>query len=565
MQIKNIYTGCMILVILLLSGHYLSVITPAYGKFYSKKSTIKSLSTIDVEKDQSVSLPVYLDSANLSDEEIELMIVKITFDETVLEVNNIEFHNSILSNYTFSYILQMAGQAIVRIHGSGKILQAGLIVEFIFTTVNEGITNVSIDTLTCNDYNVSGGFWVNEDYFQCIFIKVTEPSQADIFYISTIEDITICEDKAVNPIQFTLNIPEGYASGFFGLSVNSSNNQLIPRNNFRIERFDTGGYLYVIPSANTFGVSDISITAVYGIYQDTQTFTITILPVNDPPFFSMPSQLIELKETSGPQLFTHWVQKFSAGPDNESEQLLECITTVDEPSLFYKRPEIDLSTGDLRFFPVDNLNGAAVVSVYLKDNGGTENGGLNISEPQLFTLNIVPFSPELSDNPVDQLIYITTNQPISIQDVSSYIRIVTCDENGQPVAVESDVQIWLSTKNSTSGWFKSKNSTWQKSDFLLVIPEGECSALFQFRSDEAGNWIIEASEVPYQGWLEATLSIRVNGLLGDIDSNGVIDLKDIIVGLNVITGFVHDYSFNISRNGTIDLEDIIFAMKKLSF
>jgi len=543
------------------------VITPSYSQLHLKESTIKNFSTVEIEKGQFLVVPVYLDSSNPS-EEIKNMTVSISFDENILDAVAIQVHNGILSDYFFYDILQMDGKAIVRINGSGQMIQQASVVEFLFNPVKEGTTNVSIDTFTCNDYNVSGGFWVNENFFQSIYVKVTEP---DVFHISFIEDQTIFEDQPLDPIQFTINVPGGYTSGFIAISAVSSNNQLIPQRNMSISGVGTERYLYIIPATNEFGNADISVSAVYGFQKDIRTFSINVTPVNDPPSFTVPSS-IEIPETSGYQFFTNWAQQISKGPENEFEQSLEFIISVDKPSLFSKLPEIDSKTGNLTFFPMDNLSGNAIVSVYLKDNAGTENGGINICSPQHFALIIVPFSPTLSDNPVDHLIFISSNHPISTQKVSPYIRIVACDEYGKPVAMESDVQIWLGTDGSEYGWFyvKGVEWSWQQTDAVIVIPKGECSALFKYRNAQPGKWTVTASEIPDKGWFEAQLTVHVlSEASGDINRDGVINLEDLIIGLQIISGIFNDISYDIvsadlSGNEIIDLEEIIYIIQYIS-
>ena len=47
-------------------------------------------------------------------------------------------------------------------------------------------------------------------------------------------------------------------------------------------------------------------------------------------------------------------------------------------------------TGTLTYTTAPNANGSATVSVVLKDNGGTANGGVDTSAPQTFTITVNP-------------------------------------------------------------------------------------------------------------------------------------------------------------------------------
>ena len=72
----------------------------------------------------------------------------------------------------------------------------------------------------------------------------------------------------------------------------------------------------------------------------------------------------------------------------------------------------------------------------------------------------------------------------------------------------------------------------QKSNAIIVIPEGEYSAMFKYINAKPGNWQITATEMPDLGWIDATLTIHVENdspyIPGDINENGNIDLSDII-------------------------------------
>src|SRR6185503_4294000 len=46
--------------------------------------------------------------------------------------------------------------------------------------------------------------------------------------------------------------------------------------------------------------------------------------------------------------------------------------------------------GELKFTLAPNTTGTATVSVVLRDSGGTANGGIDTSEPEVFHITIVP-------------------------------------------------------------------------------------------------------------------------------------------------------------------------------
>ena len=119
-----------------------------------------------------------------------------------------------------------------------------------------------------------------------------------------------------------------------------------------------------------------------------QTVTIDITPVNEAPSFTAGGDQTVL-EDSGPQTVGAWASGMSAGPPNESTQTLDFILSSDtNAALFAVAPAVDATTGDLTFTPADNANGSATVGFELHDSGGTDNGGVNTSAEQTFTINV---------------------------------------------------------------------------------------------------------------------------------------------------------------------------------
>src|SRR5205823_659791 len=75
------------------------------------------------------------------------------------------------------------------------------------------------------------------------------------------------------------------------------------------------------------------------------------------------------------------------GPPDESGQTLTFKTVNDNITLFAVQPAID-SAGTLTFTPAPNAHGTATLTVTLKDNGGTANGGIDTSDSHTFTIVI---------------------------------------------------------------------------------------------------------------------------------------------------------------------------------
>ncbi len=116
------------------------------------------------------------------------------------------------------------------------------------------------------------------------------------------------------------------------------------------------------------------------------TVTIAVNAVNDPPSFTKgPNQLVN--EDAGPQTVANWATNLSAGPPDEASQALTFIVKTDTNALFSVQPAIS-PTGTLSYTPAPHVYGIAHVTVVLKDNGGTVNGGVDSSAPLTFTLTV---------------------------------------------------------------------------------------------------------------------------------------------------------------------------------
>jgi hypothetical protein len=111
-------------------------------------------------------------------------------------------------------------------------------------------------------------------------------------------------------------------------------------------------------------------------------------PNNAPSFVKGPN--VTVAENSGPQTFSNWATAISAGP-GESGQALTFLVQTDNPGLFTAGPAID-AAGTLTFTPATGVSGQATVTVRLKDDGGTANGGVDTSPAQTFVITVSPLN-----------------------------------------------------------------------------------------------------------------------------------------------------------------------------
>ena len=165
---------------------------------------------------------------------------------------------------------------------------------------------------------------------------------------------------------------------------------------------NTAGSLTFTPANNAFGSTTVSVfvrddggTGNGGIdTSETQLLTISINPVNDAPTFSLRA-LPRVTGGAGSQVIEKFISSTSPGPVNESEQSIIAFTvnvvnhSVTPADFFETMPDID-GQGNLSYSVRDDiLSGTATLEINIQDDGGTENGGVDVSDIESVTLEVV--------------------------------------------------------------------------------------------------------------------------------------------------------------------------------
>lgn len=137
------------------------------------------------------------------------------------------------------------------------------------------------------------------------------------------------------------------------------------------------GTLTFTLAGETPGFATVSVTAVDdgggANFSATQTFSITVLGVNNAPSFT-PGADVSVRHNVGTQTLADWATAISAGP-GEAQSLAFEVTTP-QSTLFITQPAISAS-GTLTFNPHPLRGGVATITATLRDNGGTATGGVD--------------------------------------------------------------------------------------------------------------------------------------------------------------------------------------------
>ncbi len=129
-----------------------------------------------------------------------------------------------------------------------------------------------------------------------------------------------------------------------------------------------------------------------------QTFTIEVktgqvVVVNQAPSFTKGANQ-SVPQDSGAQTVANWATNISAGPASEAAQSLTFLTSTNNDALFAVTPSV-APNGALTYTPAAGATGSVTVTVKLRDNGGTANGGVDTSASQTFTINLTPVAPTI--------------------------------------------------------------------------------------------------------------------------------------------------------------------------
>ena len=248
-------------------------------------------------------------------------------------------------------------------------------------------------------------------------------------------DETVLEDCKLQTVAWATNVSKGpdnedYQALTFHLE--NDNNELFAADGQ--PTIDAAGTLTYTPADDMYGAATVTVyltdnggtdnggddtsdnNASADVYVD--TFTITVLSVNDQPEFSAlnPDEDITVDEDSGAYK-NAWadISTLLIGPENNETQTYDfylTLGTVDvqgNTALFSAAPAIDSQTGVISFTPATNANGTAAVTVVLKDDDGIDNGGLDTSENHTFTITV----DSVNDDPT-----FTLGEPIVVNEDS---------------------------------------------------------------------------------------------------------------------------------------------------
>ena len=135
-------------------------------------------------------------------------------------------------------------------------------------------------------------------------------------------------------------------------------------------------------SANS--IVNLTATIKKGAITETKTFVLSVLPlINEAPTLSAIADQT-ICYTTSPQI----ISLTGTSPGAETRQTITFSVSTDKPALF-SQLRIDPISKELSYVPANVLGGTAIITVTVKDDGGTLNGGID-TYSRTFNLKVNP-------------------------------------------------------------------------------------------------------------------------------------------------------------------------------
>jgi len=261
------------------------------------------------------------------------------------------------------------------------------------------------------------------------------------------------EPNASTPLFSIINDTSGGA-----FQVNPSSGQVTVANSNLLDYPSGGNY-------------SVTVQATDSILTDQVTFEISVNPVNDAPILTA-SDPAAVDEDADPVTIANWASFSASGGSDESSQSVVAyvVSNISNPSLFAVAPSV-ATNGTLTYTLADDANGTSTFDVTVQDDGGTDNGGIDTSAAQTFTITV----NAVNDAPTAMYDEVTTNEDTT---VNVYVLGNDTDADGDPLTIS----IATGGQPSSGNVQIDDNDTPANpsDDFIIYAPNSDFSGLDSF-------------------------------------------------------------------------------------
>jgi hypothetical protein len=265
----------------------------------------------------------------------------------------------------------------VTVYQATQVINTTGFVVFNLTTpfLYNGVDNLMIDFSHNNTFRTTTGY--------CFSVDTGAPRS--IVYYSNSADGSPLDWSGATPAFVHSMVPAVQLSGV----------QSTPLNPTQVDLVD-GVWTGDVTVANVVSSMRLGAQDETGQYLG-QSNAFSVDAMNQTPSFAGGTD-VEIDEDAGPQSITDWATDITPGPPEEAGQSVDFLVASDNQALFDVQPTID-AAGTLSFTPAQDASGSATVTVRLQDDGGTAGGAQDTSDPQDFTITVLPVNdvPTLTD------------------------------------------------------------------------------------------------------------------------------------------------------------------------
>jgi hypothetical protein len=261
--------------------------------------------------------------------------------------------------------------------------------------------------------------------------------------ISNISNLAINEDSTAGPISFSVNDAET-SPGALSLTATSSNGSLVPNANIVLGGSGASRTLSISPAPNQSGSANITVTVSDGSLTASDLFTLTVNPINDPPFLSDISN-----RTINEDSYTGAIPFLLNDVDTASSNLV-LTASSSNVALVPQSKIVFAGSGTNRTIsvtPAANQSGSATITVTASD------GSLTASDT--FVLNVTPVNdpPFISNLSGKKINEDSTLGPISFAvgdvDTATTNLVVTATSGNSALVPNSNITLGGSGTNRT--------------------------------------------------------------------------------------------------------------------
>jgi hypothetical protein len=241
-------------------------------------------------------------------------------------------------------------------------------------------TNLVTVVMTDSGRATNGGVIAFTNSFQLDVVQGQYPPA----FTGLLTNKTILENAHTNlSVAFTLFDP---LTTNFNLSCTSANSNVVTGS---VTGTGTALTLWLAPVTNAFGSNiTVTVTASDGILTNSASMAVTVVWVNQAPSFNLAFSSLTVTQFNVALAIPNALTNILAGPTNESSQTVSFTVTNSKPGLFLTQPSVT-ALGTLVFTPAQT-GGTARVGIQVRDNGGTNNGGVSTSAFQILTITVPP-------------------------------------------------------------------------------------------------------------------------------------------------------------------------------